>query len=88
MEQKTMINNQTFSHFIGSAMQTLATLENLKTDGKLHAFIGANNATTGYYRITPDNKDCSVTVDYFHGDYEGIVSITFSIDLAGGQKCH
>lgn len=75
-----MINQMTIAHFIGSVLQTLASLERLHSDGEFHAFSGANSVTTGYYRMTPDNKGCSITVDYFHGHYEGSATISFLID--------
>ncbi|MBR7890248.1 hypothetical protein J9B83_15205 [Marinomonas sp. A79] len=83
-----MIDQDAFIHFVASAMQTLENMKQLEADGELHAFTGANSATTGYYRMTPDNKNCSVTVDYFHGNYEGSATVTFLIDHVEVSKCH
>ncbi|CUB05372.1 hypothetical protein [Marinomonas fungiae] len=57
-------------------------------DGKFHTFLGANSATTGYYRISNDGKESSFTVDYFHGEFEGAATFSFMIDHAGVSQCH
>tara|TARA_R110001606_G_scaffold337163_1_gene485165 strand:- start:4013 stop:4264 length:252 start_codon:yes stop_codon:yes gene_type:complete len=83
-----MINQEIFSHFIESSLETLSTLGTLKADGKLHVFTGNTSATTGYYRISPDGKYCSITVDYFYGEHEGTATFNFVIDHAEGNRCH
>ena len=87
-EQITMINQMTMTHLIESALHTLASLDHLEADGKLHAFAGANSSTTGYYRMTPDNKECSMTVDYFHGNNEGTATVTFLLEQVEVNECH
>lgn len=83
-----MINQEIFSHFIGSSLETLSTLGTLKADGKLHVFTGNTSATTGYYRLSPDGKECSVTVDYFNGEHEGTATFSFAIERMEALKCH
>ncbi|WP_137169204.1 hypothetical protein [Marinomonas sp. FW-1] len=83
-----MISQDVFSNFIGSALETLSTLGTLKADDKLHAFTGSTDATTGYYRLSPDGKECSVTVDYFYGGHEGTATFSFVIERMEAPKCH
>lgn len=82
------MDNNTIFHFYGAVIETLTSLKELTADGKLHAFSGSNSATTGYYRITENNKESSFTVDYFHKGFEGSATVTFLIDRAEVGQCH
>lgn len=82
------MSRDTLLHFLGATLETLGSLRNFTTDGKLHAFSGSNSTTTGYYRITEDSKESSFTVDYFHKGFEGSATVTFLIDRAEVGQCH
>jgi len=82
------MDNTTLLHFLRSTLETLGSLRDLTADGRLHAFSGSNCTTTGYYSISPDAKESSFTIDYFHNGYEGSATVTFLIDRAEAKQCH
>jgi|GEM_PF-2110489 hypothetical protein len=66
-----MTNQQMKQAFLSSVTDVIASLDSIKADSKLHAFSGADGMTCGYYSVTPDLKEGSITVDYFLDESQG-----------------
>lgn len=58
-------------HFKQAVIQAINSLGSIKADSKLHAFSGVDGMTCGYYFVTPDLKEGSITVDYFLDENQG-----------------